>query len=210
MGYTHYWYRKQEISKDTMRAIIEDFSKIVLTLDSMGVKLADGFGKGTPEISEDRVWFNGLENCGHPANAEIVIPWPTDNAQGILDGRGELVGTWFAGAKLDTRCCNGDCSYETFGFPRVMPKESYFQSNERRKDLFFECCKTAYRPYDLAVTAFLVIAKHHLGADIRVSSDGELQHWIEGIGLCRVYLGYPETYQFSEDDGDLVPVAQAA
>jgi hypothetical protein len=59
---------------------------------------------------------------------------------------------------------------------------------------------------DLAVNAFLVIAKHHLGEEIRVSSDGEIQHWVEGIALCRVHLGYEEAYQF-DAKGELVPLA---
>ena len=155
MGYTHYWYRPKEISIEKMAAIAEDFSKIVLTLDGMGVRLADGHGVGVPQIDTEMVYFNGLQNCGHPANSEITIPWPSQTAQGVTDGKGERAGNWF--------------------------------------------CKTAYRPYDLALNAFLVIAKHHLEENILVSSDGEIQHWAEGIELCRTYLGYDELYQFSED-----------
>lgn len=201
MGYTHYWYRKLEYSQEQMHSLAEDFGKIVLTLDSMGVRLADGLGEGVPEITDKDIRFNGLSACGHPENSAVSIPWPTQNASGVIDGRGQVAGGWFAGAMLDSRCCDGDCSYETFSFPREMGK-TFLQSLERdgRKDLFFECCKTAYRPYDLAVTAFLVIAKHHLKDDIAVASDGELIHWIEAIELCRIYLGYEETYDFTGRD----------
>lgn len=204
MGYTHYWYRPKQIDTKTMQAIADDFSKIVLTLDSMGVRLADGLGENSPEINAGRIWFNGLANCGHPQNSAVSIPWPSSTARGVIDGRGQVAGGWFAGAVLDSRCCDGDCSYETVHFPSAMPEDSFFQANDKRPDLFFECCKTAYRPYDLAVTAFLTIAKHHLGTDIIVSSDGELCHWIEGIELCRIYLGYEEIYEFS--DGELKAV----
>jgi hypothetical protein len=42
MGYTRHWDRQLEIAPDKMRAIADDFAKIVLTLDDMGVHLADG------------------------------------------------------------------------------------------------------------------------------------------------------------------------
>jgi hypothetical protein len=206
MGYTHYWYRELKIKPEKMKAIADDFATIMLRLDDMGVRLADGLGKGSPEIGPDSIRFNGPENCGHPENAAIVIPWPTSEASGVTDGKGEAAGNWFAGALLETRCCGGDCSYETFNFPQTMTKE-FLQASNSHKGLYFECCKTAYRPYDLAVNAFLVIAKHHLGDKISIHSDGNLNHWLEGIALCRVYLGYPEHYVFNAD-GELIPVAE--
>lgn len=72
MGYTHYWRRPtQSISVDSMNKIVNDFNKIVLVLDDMGVRLADGFGENTPEINSDRLWFNGLAKCGHSPNQEV-------------------------------------------------------------------------------------------------------------------------------------------
>jgi hypothetical protein len=206
MGYTHYWYRQLKITPDKMRDIADDFAKIVLRLDDFGVHLAGGRGDGLPTITSEDISFNGPEKCGHPKNAEVMIPWPSDTASGVVDGKGEIAGHWFAGAVLDTRICNGDCSYETFSFPPTMDK-SFLQKNTEHRGLFFECCKTAYRPYDLAVTAFLVIAKHHLQDRLMVRSDGTLQHWVEGIELCRTYLGYEEHY-FFDAHGSLVPVAE--
>ena len=98
------------------------------------------------------------------------------------------VGTWFARAVIDKRVCNGDCSYETVGFPRAMRTSDW---QEPDKDgLWFDCCKTAFRPYDLAVTAFLIIAKHHPKDRFKVSSDGEMQHWFDGMMVTKTYLGY--------------------
>ena len=205
MGYTHYWYRQHEIEEFKMQAIMEDFSKMVLHLDDLGVHLANGDGEGTPQADLEAIRFNGPVHCGHPKNSEISIPWPTPIAQGVIDGAGKAAGEWFAGATLDARCCNGDCSYETFNFPRLMDK-SYLQAHSKHKKLYFECTKTAYRPYDLAVNVALVVAKHHLGSII-VNTDGELNHWREGIELCRVYLGYPEHYVFNAD-GELIAIAE--
>jgi hypothetical protein len=209
MGYTHYWYRELEINKGKMKAIVDDFAKIVLRLDDMGVHLAGGLGEGVPQIDTTQIWFNGPDNCGHPKNSEISIPWPTPTASGVKDGAGVAAGSWFAGATLETRCCDGSCSYETFHFPRVMDMKGFLQPSERDSRLYFTCCKTAYRPYDLAVTACLVIAKHHLADDVIVSSDGEIQHWAEAIELCRVYLGYEELYHF-DGRGELRPNLNAA
>lgn len=216
MGYTHYWYREHVIAPETMKRIADDFAVIVLKLDDLGVHLAGSDGEGLPEIGPELVCFNGPTHCGHPQNAEISIPWPTLNAQGVIDGKGERAGTWFAGATLDKRCCNGSCSYEAFHFPRSMDVSGFVQFLDDSplippaKRKYFNFTKTAYRPYDLAVNAFLVIAKHHLGDKIHVSSDGEIQHWLEGIVLCRIYLGYEETYEFSAgDDSNLVPVSAA-
>jgi hypothetical protein len=203
MGYMHYWYREQEIAPETMKRIADDFATIVLKLDDLGVHLADGRGVGAPEISPELVCFNGPEHCGHPKNSEISIPWPKAGAKGVIDGKGEVTGNWFAGALLSSRCCNGDCSYETFYFPQRQPSDSY-QTKDADGLTYFNCTKTAYRPYDLAVNAFLVIAKHYLGSKIRVSSDGDLENWIEGIELCRTYLGYEETFEFQNEAG-LVP-----
>ena len=62
----------------------------------------------------------------------------------------------------------------------------------------FNFCKTACKPYDIAVTACLVIAKNHLGDDIRVSSDGELKDWKSAIGLCQEVLGYGDNFKLGD------------
>jgi len=67
------------------------------------------------------------------------------------------------------------------------------------KNLYFECCKTAFRPYDLAVISFLIIAKHYLKNNIIVSSDGEDCHWFDGKMLCQMILGYGLEYTINEE-----------
>jgi hypothetical protein len=208
MGYSHYFYREREIDAAKFAAIVEDFSKIVLKLDDLGVRLAGGQGEGTPVIGPDSIFFNGLKHCGHPENSEIIIPWPTQNAKGVVQGGGEKAGNWYAGVLLDARCCGGDCSYEPFYLPRDLGKD-FVRPSRRYPTLFSSNCKTAYRPYDLAVNAVLVIAKHHLGDKTKVVSDGDLPRWIEAIELCRQYLGYPETYKFNSDR-ELMPEASVS
>lgn len=207
MGYTHYWRREITIPVHTFNAIREDFEKLLIPMADAGIMLAGGLGTGTPEITPNKIWFNGLESCGHAPNSAISIPWPTRNAGGVGDNRQGQDGEWFAGASLDTRCCNGDCSYETFAFNRVFKKESW-QTPEDGK--WFACCKTAFRPYDIAVTAFLIVAKHHMGDKLKVSTDGEDQHWFDAKMLCQTVLGYGLELGISETEGTLEAVQVAA
>ena len=46
-------------------------------------------------------------------------------------------------------------------------------------------CKTAYKPYDIVVTACLVILQYRLGDAIQVSSDGGAVDWVAGVNLAR-------------------------
>ena len=48
------------------------------------------------------------------------------------------------------------------------------------QDWVFNFCKTARKEYDGLVTAALLLAKHHLGNRIRVSSDGNIDEWKNG------------------------------
>lgn len=199
MGYTHYWYRPKEIRGHTMSDIVNDFMSIIPVLADIGVHLAGGDGAGEPEINVDMIKFNGVADCGHAKNSEISIPWPSKEAGGIAKyGENNKAENWFAGAVIDKRCCNGDCSYETFFFPRVIDKD-FKQGHNKRKDLLFDFCKTAYRPYDLAVNVFLVIAKHRLRDNIIVSSDGEMVHWQEAMMYCQIHLGYGLEFELPKE-----------
>jgi len=185
MGYTHYWRREKKVEAGTYLRIVMDFKKLVPVLEAQGVKLAGGLGSGEPEFNEVEVMFNGIENCGHE-RYELGITWPAAKAAGVST-EPSVVGSWFAGAHIEQRCCDGDCSHETLHFPiELKPQE--WQKPENGK--WFQFCKTAYKPYDWAVTAFLVIAKHYLGDKIVVRSDGDLSQWQDAMQVCQIELGY--------------------
>lgn len=89
---------------------------------------------------------------------------------------------------------------EVIAFNGVAPKDDYesfildpFEPvPEWRKDEgHFAFCKTARRPYDLAVTATLLLARHHAGDAITVFSDGFVPEWLPAAHLIRKHLGYP-------------------
>lgn len=101
---------------------------------------------------------------------------------------------------LDEVCFNGlgDDSHETFYFPRILDLDSW--SRPEKADRYFEFCKTARKSYDLAVTAFLIMAKHYLGDSIIVRSDGDIDEWQKAIKLCFQVLGYGLAFQLDESD----------
>lgn len=238
MGYTHYWKRAKAFDPRQFEKVVNDFKKVMVYVTPL-VPLAGGLGQGKAVINKDRIWFNGVENCGH-ANRNLGITWPEKDANGIammvkryeeipartlvtmLCGQKEQLaahdsdvsGTWFAGLKLRNRSCGGDCSHETFSLPLKIDKEdwqkpigkiSYYDANgkpvyndPKEVGLYFQCCKTAYKPYDLAVIICLIIARHHLGKDLLVSSDGELSHWQDGMLICQKILDYGLEFSLQE------------
>ncbi len=196
MGYTHYWRRVKTFDKAAFNRVVEDFKKLLPSLEAAGVKLAGPLGTGEPEIAGSKIAFNGSVNCGHPAGYDLAIPWPSPDAGGVF-AENPVAGTWLAGHLVNTRTCPGDCSYESFVLERAyVPLAEWDQPDG---GYWFNFCKTAFRPYDLAVTAVLVIAKHRLGDAIQVSSDGEDAHWFDARLLCQMELGYGLEYIFNAD-----------
>lgn len=198
MGYCHYWEIEQEIDQDFFTRIVTDVQRIVLTLDNMGVRLAGPLGQGLPEIGSEQISFNGLWHCGHPKNEEISIPFPAADAAGIGSSINAVEGSYFGmGTLLKHRSCDGNCSYETFKIVRR------FDEIDRVRDgRYSDSCKTAFRPYDLAVQCVLLIAKHHLKDRIKVWSGGSDYHWNDARMLCYAHLSYPlSQYRVDRDAG---------
>lgn len=94
-----------------------------------------------------------------------------------------------------------DEAHETMYFPRELKEDDMRQS---RDGLYFEFCKTAQKPYDIAVTTFLIIAKKHLGKHIKVSSDGTNAEWREAKILVQKALKYGMTFKMTDDEGDFI------
>jgi len=58
---------------------------------------------------------------------------------------------------------------------------------KKRKELF-GFTKTAEKPYDLLVTATLILYKHHFGEVVEVSGDGGQEGFKEGLDLVNKTL----------------------
>lgn len=63
--------------------------------------------------------------------------------------------------------------HETFALEREPTGPQY-------NDGCFNFCKTAYKPYDAAVTACLIIARHYSPDTIKIASDGDMNDWERG------------------------------
>ncbi len=199
MGYTHYWSRVKEIPQPIFDRIVADFRKTLPAIQAAEVALAGPDGSGEPVITTDEVAFNGVEHCGHP-RVDLGVAWPTEEAKGVWHGNPqvETIAEWSDfGALLATRRCDGDCSHETFYFPRI--------ANDSEESLAWDFCKTAFKPYDLAVCVFLVIAKHYLDENMSVESDGTRENWADAIEICQTVLGYGQEFTLeseAEEDED--------
>ena len=189
MGYTHYWYRDKQLNAEQFAAAAKDFQKVADALAEHGLVLAAGWGTDDAEITSSLICFNGQENCGH-TERDLGITWPSDDAGGV-NVAAQPDGEWFAGVTLPTRTCGGDCSHEGFLIePQYELLGDYDKPHPEEGGKYFAFCKTAYKPYDLAVTACLIILKHHISNAIKVYSDGKVEHWFDAQMLCSSVLGY--------------------
>ena len=204
MGYTHYWYSATELDAKKWKQFARDCKKIFAASKTIGIDLANGSGDpgSLPEITPELISFNGSEKQqpGQWTTSEkISIPWPAEMA-GITDHNPDPIsdktaGTWFAGdlltqrtAPINNQTGHGSGSYETCCFKRTGELSKWAKEEGEAK--CFNCCKTAYRPYDLTVTACLIAYKHHFGDLVKISTDGEEKDWVDGRILCQNVLGY--------------------
>ena len=77
--------------------------------------------------------------------------------------------------------------YETCHIARVLRAGDYPSVDDDGRAFSF--CKTAYKPYDAAVTAIYALAIDHFGAKVAVDSDGGAEAIEEGRLLASKLLG---------------------
>jgi len=113
----------------------------------------------------------------------LALAGPDGEGAPILDDR--LVA--FNGA--------GEARYEEFLLARRFERPERVKEDGR----CFSFCKTQFRPYDLAVTACLLVAKRHFGDDLSVHSDGEDKDWQATRDLCEGVLSYGRSFHVDAD-----------
>jgi len=93
--------------------------------------------------------------------------------------------------------------YESFVFPYVDEKAA--RARIASEGYVFGSVKTGFtrseaRPYDLAVRAFLILARLHMGRVLEVSTDGWLEDWVLAARLVEEVLALPvDLYQVLND-----------
>ncbi|MEK6880552.1 MAG: hypothetical protein AABY22_13125, partial [Nanoarchaeota archaeon] len=162
----------------------------------LGIAWADKNAEGLVSISKEEKYTDEKLNPIMNGNiATVMIGNPLEWAK-----HSDVSEVWFAGASLKGRVCDGDCSHETFTLEQKINYEDYNGNLgykqyklgllKKYNGFDFNFCKTAFKPYDLAVNVIMIIAKHHLGNDIRIRSDGTEENWKMGKVLCQKILGY--------------------
>ena len=206
MGYTHYWYTVPELPTDKWQSFKKDCKAILAYCEELGIAIGDfgGNEKSKPVINDNELGFNGRDDQEAgiwTTEQDIIIPWPSPSAsikEMTADPINKTEGNWFAGDLVSQRVApirdgKGSGSYETFCIERKQEvKEQWLKSkkDDPKYGKLFAFCKTAYRPYDLAVTACLIAAKQHFGNDIYLSTDGDDKDWMDGRIMCNNLFGY--------------------
>lgn len=185
MGYTHY-FRKKELVHDqkTWDKFLEDT-----------LKVASRFKIQTPNSIK---FIKDIEDSKPDIN--ILI------GDGMGDGGTPTFNN-------DEICFNGvgDDSHETFRIKRdhtflLEPTTDSWTKHEQerwkeQKELF-DFTKTNHKPYDLLVTAVMILYKHHFGDVVQISGDGGSEGFADGTRLVNQTLGYdlyPENLMDKED-----------
>lgn len=184
MGYRIYWRRPAEIEKPIFLAILDDFRRLLAPLHEANVRLAGGDGKGEPVLHENGVWMNGAARCGHDrrhvpdVKAEMLRLTRGGNPEAIQE---LLNSDWVP------LSCPGSCKDGAFNFPRLLWNPAW------PDDEGWESLDTHRSYYDLALTSFLIVAKHHMGDDLHLWDSACF--WFDARELCERHLGYGRDLQ---------------
>lgn len=188
MGYSHYWNRPRIIAPAVFDRIVHDLSCLQPVWKQRGIPLAGPLGTGRPRFDRQEIAFNGRIRCRHP-QSDIGSPLSRLlTVAALMSMPGEAREA--ACARLweeehAQRRCPGSCVFETFWFPRVAR-----QVTADADGRYWDRTKTAFRPYDLAVTSALLVVRRHLGAALRIDSDGGQAQWWDARLICQSVLGY--------------------
>jgi len=91
-----------------------------------------------------------------------------------------------SGVFIEASCCSA--AHEPFVFPYEDEEEARRKIAEEGSA--FGSCKTNLKPYDLAVTSFLLLAKHYLDDDILLFANGYKEAMLPAAQLIERVLGY--------------------
>lgn len=169
MTYAHSLSRPTNFDPDLFALWSKDCQWIVAYSRTIGLKLAGPDGTGRPTVNEAEVLFNGREHCRHYRSH--------DSAPRVLQ-----------------RTCRGRCAHDSFSIERDYDG---FSSADRYGARCHDRVATALKPYDIAVTASLLMLAHRFGDAVRIASDGGPVRWVDGQQLallaCGVFPALPRT-----------------
>lgn len=180
-AYVHYFFRPREIPTATFNKIVADATTIITALQTGGLELR------IDELSPEAIAFDEPAlRCGHPIHDKIEIAWP--------DNLG-------ACGPLKREAYDDDWTWP-FEFRRVddYAEEPFIPRPRGTRGFTFGFCDTALYPMDLAVTAILLAAKHHLGKGLRIITDGEDEGWLDARRICQELLGFGREFRVNDSE----------
>ena len=194
MGFSHMWYTQKIIDEKKFNLIINDFLKLLPIFEKLNIPIMGPDGIGNPIINKNQIALNGKTHCNHNKQ-DIFNAWPTNTAKGIHNLENSVIdkkNMMRLSTILNTRTCNGSCSYEPLIINRTCSKlpRSSIDYNSLNNLQYFSSCKTGFRPYDIVVMAVLIIAKYRLQDLIHIKTDGVFEHWQDVIMLLEHFLHY--------------------
>ncbi len=187
MGYTHYF-----AYDPTAHSFLGAWPRMVADARliawhvrcSLEIPLANGVGEGKPELTERRVWLNGPNEDDLGHETFRIDPTPWKLS--VSDKE--------AAAGHAAQADRGRADFDRCGFITGF-------------------CKTARKPYDIAVTSILLRCRHLAPDAFLIASDGAWQfewhhgamHWHQGcrtgpspVMLVRALFGQAETVALSQ------------
>jgi hypothetical protein len=163
MGYTHYWHRPETLDPRRFIHFRIDVERLLASLPRH-TDSAGGYYR------DEELIVCGSDGTGEPIITDELVSF---------NGNASLAGN------ADT----DDLSHETFYIPRIHEPQDWQTPDGQGR--YFDFCKTARKPYDLAVTAALITLRYHFpDPEIAISSDGTAEDWQQGLTFCRATLGY--------------------
>ena len=199
MGYTHYYYVNSYYDQDKWDALIKDVKKL------LELPIPKALLIGNSE-DHDYSWYE-IKNLGELINGKKV----TDGNQGHYNINEAEIS--FNGV--------GELAHEQFQLWQKMPPDVFERQEEFAKKLtippelqpadestgganmahqFFECTKTARKPYDIVVQCCLILAKKHFDTAIAISSDGGKDEWETAIDIIEKNFGYKVKTTWTRDE----------
>ena len=173
MGYTHYFTKKELTHpQDTWDNFVRDTRKVANRFNLVKPKSIDFIKDSLSKVKD--------------STSQIKIG----------DGLGEGHPPVFS---KDEICFNGvgEEAHETLLIERdnsdILTKtgrwSKYYKETWEKDHTYEGFVKTARKPYDLLVTATLVLYKHHFGDIVEISGDGGEEGFEEGKKLISEVLG---------------------
>ena len=178
MGYSHYYYKKEiKHSKKNWIAFLTDVKKVASRF-----KLC--IPKSVAFIKDEENLIKG--------DIDILI------GDGMGEGQQPEFDEdhiWYNGVDKDSHETlhierDHTTKFEDTGSTEDQSMRDYFKDIWERDKYIFGFTKTNRKPYDLLVTATLVLYKHHFKHKVAVKFDDGYEGFREGLELVNSTLGY--------------------